>query len=99
MLDSAIETQNTRIDQLLRVCFRSVKLYSIEIKTKFPFYIYFSTFSNNIFKEKEDMSKELVQVKKDLDKNVSSFKKCLSVNKKLLIEKVTKKWHLCVGNY
>lgn len=57
MLDSAIETQNTRIDQLNR--------------------------------EKEDLLKELAQTKKELDKNVSSFKKCLSVNKKLLIEKST----------
>jgi len=57
MLGSAIETQNTRIDQLNR--------------------------------EKEDLLKELAQVKKELDKNVTSFKKCLGVNKKLLIEKST----------
>lgn len=59
MLDSAsaIETKNTRIDELL--------------------------------KEKDELSKEMLQLKRDHEKQGFSFKKCLSVNKKLLIEKST----------
>jgi len=59
MLDSAsaIETKNTRIDELQ--------------------------------KEKDDIHKELLSLKRDHEKQGFSFKKCLSVNKKLLIEKST----------
>lgn len=59
MLDSAtaIETKNTRIDELQ--------------------------------KEKDDFQKELLSLKRDHEKQSFSFKKCLSVNKKLLIEKST----------
>ncbi len=59
MLDSAsaIETKNTKIDELV--------------------------------KEKDELTKELIQVKRDYEKQGFSFKKCLSVNKKLLIEKST----------
>lgn len=59
MLDSAsaIETKNTRIDELQ--------------------------------KEKDDIQKELLSIKRDHEKQGFSFKKCLSVNKKLLIEKST----------
>lgn len=59
MLDSAsaIETKNTRIDELQ--------------------------------KEKDDIHKEMLSLKRDHEKQSFSFKKCLSVNKKLLIEKST----------
>jgi tousled-like kinase len=59
MLDSAtaIETKNTRIDELQ--------------------------------KEKDDFHKELLSLKRDHEKQSFSFKKCLGVNKKLLIEKST----------
>ncbi len=59
MLDSAsaIETKNTRIDELQ--------------------------------KEKDDIHKELLSLKRDHEKQGFSFKKCLTVNKKLLIEKST----------
>lgn len=59
MLDSAtaIETKNTRIDELQ--------------------------------KEKDDFQKELLSLKRDHEKQSFSFKKCLGVNKKLLIEKST----------
>ena len=59
MLDSAsaIETKNTRIDELQ--------------------------------KEKDELHKEVLQLKRDHEKQGFSFKKCLSVNKKLLIEKST----------
>jgi tousled-like kinase len=59
MLDSAsaIQSQTTRIDELL--------------------------------KDKDDLHKELMQLKKDLDKQIGSFRKCLNVNKKLLMEKST----------
>lgn len=58
MIDSAsaIETKNTRIDELM--------------------------------KEKDELNKEIMQVKRDYEKQGFNFKKCLSVNKKLLIEKV-----------
>ena len=39
--------------------------------------------------EKDELSKELLQLKRDHEKQGFSFKKCLSVNKKLLIEKST----------
>ena len=60
MLDSAsaIETKNTRIDELL--------------------------------KEKDELGKELMTLRRDYDKQVLNFKKCLGVNKKLLIEKVSR---------
>jgi hypothetical protein len=59
MIDSAsaIETKNTRIEELQ--------------------------------KDKEDLTKELINLKRDYEKQGFSFKKCLSVNKKLLIEKST----------
>lgn len=59
MLDSAsaIETKNTRIDELQ--------------------------------KEKDDIHKEMLSLKRDHEKQSFSFKKCLGVNKKLLIEKST----------
>ena len=59
MIDSAsaIETKNTRIDELI--------------------------------KEKEDLTKDLINLKRDYEKQGFSFKKCLGVNKKLLIEKST----------
>lgn len=44
---------------------------------------------DELLKEKEEMSKEMTQMRKDLDKQIGSFKKCLSVNKKLLMEKST----------
>ena len=40
-------------------------------------------------KDKDDIHKELLSLKRDHEKQGFSFKKCLSVNKKLLIEKST----------
>ena len=44
---------------------------------------------DELIKEKDELTKELIQLKRDYEKQGFSFKKCLSVNKKLLIEKST----------
>lgn len=43
---------------------------------------------DELIKEKEEMSRELIQLKKDHEKQTVNFKKCLNFNKKLLMEKV-----------
>ncbi len=43
---------------------------------------------DELIKEKEENSKEIQQLKKDYELQASTLKKCLSVNKKLLVEKV-----------
>jgi tousled-like kinase len=44
---------------------------------------------DELLKEKEDAGRELANVRADCDRQGSSFRKCLSFNKKLLIEKST----------
>jgi hypothetical protein len=39
-------------------------------------------------KERDDLRRQLSDVKKDFDKQTNILQKCLAVNKKLLVEKV-----------
>lgn len=41
-----------------------------------------------LFKERDELRRQLSDVKKDFDKQSNILQKCLAVNKKLLVEKV-----------
>jgi hypothetical protein len=68
-----LETKNSQIQTLTRV--RRI-------------FIQFSWIYFSILQERDDLRRQLSDVKKDFDKQNNILQKCLAVNKKLLVEKV-----------